>query len=155
MKQAAMAVLATCLLAGCGFPVVTRGNDPPKSVLAEIKPGVTTKATVTKILGSPSSVATFNNNTWYYISQQTQNVAFFKPQLRGEKVVIISFNNQGVVDNVAYRGLRNHEDITPNPNATPAPGREFTILEQLIGNFGRFSAPAPQPGSGPSPTSGP
>ncbi|MGH7073158.1 MAG: outer membrane protein assembly factor BamE [Stellaceae bacterium] len=138
------------LVAACGFPVVTRGNDPPKPTLAQIKPGVTTKAAVTKLLGSPSTIAPFDKNTWYYISEKTQDEAFFKPQLRGEKVVIISFNNQGVVDKVAYRGMKNHEEITPNPNATPAPGREYTIFEQLIGNFGRFSAPTPQPGSGPS-----
>ena len=30
--------------------------------------------------------------------------------------------------------------LTPNPDATPAPGREFTFLEQLIGNFGKFNS---------------
>lgn len=149
-RAAIAAILATALLAGCGFPVDQRGNDPAKSALDQIKPGVTTKAAVTRILGSPSSVATFDNNTWFYISQKTQDEAFFKPQLRGEKVVIISFNDKGVVDNIGYRGLKDHAAIEPNPNATPAPGREFTILEQLIGNFGRFSAPTPQPGGGPS-----
>ena len=137
---AAIALLATGALAGCGPPNDLRGNNPDKRLLAEIKPGVTDKASVTQLLGSPSSVATFDNNTWYYISQETQNVAFFKPRLKDEKVVSISFNDKGVVKQVGYVGLDRHVDVVPNPDATPAPGREFTLLEQLIGNFGRFSA---------------
>jgi outer membrane protein assembly factor BamE (lipoprotein component of BamABCDE complex) len=144
-------------LVACGPPNDLRGNNPDKKLISEIRPGVTDKASVTKLLGSPSSVATFDRNTWYYISQETQDVAFFKPRLKDEKVVSISFNDQGIVNKVAYLGLDDHVDVVPNPNATPAPGREFTILEQLIGNFGRFSnSTAPGEGAGgPSPTSGP
>lgn len=140
-------------LAACGPPNDLRGNDPDKKLLAEIKPGVTDKASVTKLLGSPSSVATFDKNTWYYISQETQDVAFFKPRLKDEKVVSISFNDQGVVRQIAFLDLDNHVEVVPNPDATPAPGREFTLLEQLIGNFGRFSG-TEAGGGGPSPTSG-
>ncbi|HEX4112104.1 MAG TPA: outer membrane protein assembly factor BamE [Stellaceae bacterium] len=150
---ALIALAMTVTLAGCGPPNDLRGNNPDKKVMAEIKPGVTDKVSVTKLLGSPSSVATFDKNTWYYISQETQNVAFFKPRLKDEKVVSISFNDQGIVKQIAYLGMDDHVDVVPNPNATPAPGREFTILEQLIGNFGRFSGTEPTSG-GPSPTSG-
>jgi outer membrane protein assembly factor BamE (lipoprotein component of BamABCDE complex) len=142
-------------LVGCGTPVDLRGNDPDKAAMSAIRPGVTDKASVTKLLGSPSSVATFDPNTWYYISQQTQEIAFFKPTLNDEKVVTISFDAKGVVQRVAYLGMKQHEDVEPNPDATPAPGREFTLLEQLIGNFGRFSAPQGGPeGEGPNPNGG-
>jgi outer membrane protein assembly factor BamE (lipoprotein component of BamABCDE complex) len=142
-------------LVGCGPPVDLRGNDPDKSAMAAIRPGVTDKASVTKLLGSPSSVATFDPNTWYYISEQTQDIAFFKPALRDEKVVTISFDNKGVVQRVAYLGMKQHEDVEPNPDATPAPGREFSVLEQLIGNFGRFSSPqGGGEGGGPNPNTG-
>jgi len=30
-------------------------------------------------------------------------------------------------------------EIEPAPGATPAPGRELTFLEQVIGNVGRFN----------------
>jgi len=151
----AVAALAVAL-AGCTEPIDLRGNDPDKIAMETIKPGVTDKASVTKLLGSPSSVATFDSNTWYYISQKTQEIAFFKPSLRDEKVVSIAFDEKGVVQRVAYLGMKQHEEVVPNPDATPAPGREFTILEQLIGNFGRFAAPqaGSQEGEGPNPTTG-
>ena len=128
------------MLASCGPPVDLRGNAPDKSALADVKPGVTDKASVTKLLGSPSTVATFDANTWYYVSQETKSVAFFKPTLLDQHVVAISFDDKGVVQKIAQLDMKDHEDIAPNPNATPAPGREFTLLEQLIGNFGRFSS---------------
>ncbi|MGH6979893.1 MAG: outer membrane protein assembly factor BamE [Stellaceae bacterium] len=156
IPRAASLALAACLafaLASCGPPDDLRGNNPDKKMMASIKPGVTDKASVTKLLGSPSSIASFDPNTWYYISQETQNVAFFKPRVKDQKVVSISFDKKGVVNKVAYLGINDSVDVVPNADKTPAPGREFTLLEQLIGNFGRFSAPDNSSG-GPSPTSG-
>ncbi len=142
-------------LASCGPPDDLRGNDPDKKAMDSIKPGVTDKASVAKLLGSPSSVASFDPNTWYYISQKTQNVAFFKPRLKDEKVVSISFDKKGIVRKVGYLGMNDHQEIQPDPDFTPAPGREFTILEQLVGNFGRFSAPdSGSSGAGPNPNTG-
>lgn len=146
--------LAAAALAACSIPVDQRGNLPEPQVLAQIKPGETDKATVTRLLGSPSSIAAFDKDTWYYISQKTKNVAFFKPELVDQEVVAIAFNQDGVVRDVSRRGMEDREIITPNPNATPAPGREFSFFEQLIGNFGRFSNGAgigsqSQPGGGP------
>jgi outer membrane protein assembly factor BamE (lipoprotein component of BamABCDE complex) len=153
VAAAAMAAVAT--LAACAPAADLRGNNPDKKLMASIKPGVTDKASVTALLGSPSSVASFDPNTWYYISQKTVDLAFFKPRLEDEKVVLISFDKKGVVQKVAYVGMDAHKEITPDPDKTPAPGREFTILEQLIGNFGRFSAPdSGGNGSGPNPNTG-
>ncbi len=146
---------AAIALAGCGPQVDLRGNAPDKATLGKIQPGVTDKATVTALLGSPSTVAQFDDNTWYYISQRTKDLAFFKPELLDQRVVTITFDDKGLVKKIAYLGLKDHRNIEPNPNATPAPGHEFTLLEQLIGNFGRFSGSAPtdsgstaQPGPG-------
>jgi outer membrane protein assembly factor BamE (lipoprotein component of BamABCDE complex) len=141
--------------AACAPAADLRGNAPDKQTLKDIKPGVTDKASVTQLLGSPSSIATFDTNTWYYISQETVNVAFFKPELTDQHVVAINFDDKGLVTKIALLDMKDREIIEPNPKATPAPGREFTILEQLVGNFGRFAAPSPantggtsQPGPG-------
>lgn len=139
-------------LAACNVPVDPRGNLPTPEQLSQIKPGVTDKPTVTRILGSPSSVAEFNADTWYYISQKTKEVAFFKPELLDQEVVAIDFDKDGVVRDVRHRGMNDRVAVVPNPNATPAPGREFGFWEQLIGNFGRFGGAGGnpvQPGGGP------
>lgn len=139
LRQVLIAATAALALAGCSVPVDQRGNLPQQSSLAEIKPGVTDKATVTRLLGSPSSIAAFQGDTWYYISQKTQEVAFFKPELVDQEVVAVDFDKDGIVRDVRRKGMEDRQVVTPNPRATPAPGREFSFIEQLIGNFGRFS----------------
>ena len=120
-------------------PADPRGNAPTEAQLAQIQPGTTDKANATRILGSPSSVAVFDADTWYYISQKTKTVAFFTPELVDQEVVIIEFDKDGVVRDVRHRGMNDRVAVSPNPNETPAKGREFTFWEQLIGNFGKFS----------------
>jgi outer membrane protein assembly factor BamE (lipoprotein component of BamABCDE complex) len=134
------ALAATVLaLAGCSNPVDQHGNLPDADKLAQIKPGSTDKATVTQLLGSPSTVAAFDANTWYYISQKTRVLVLNPPEVLDQQVLAIDFDDKGVVRDVEHRAMADGAAISPNPNATPAPGREFTFLEQLIGNFGKFT----------------
>src|SRR6185437_4416551 len=53
-------------LAACSPTLDQRGNLPDPEKLAEIQPGVKTKDEVTKLLGTPSAVGTFDSKTWYY-----------------------------------------------------------------------------------------
>jgi outer membrane protein assembly factor BamE (lipoprotein component of BamABCDE complex) len=134
-----VAGLAAALsLAACQATVDQRGNLPDTSDLTQIKPGKTDKTTVTRLLGTPSSVAAFDSDTWYYISQKTKNVAFFKPEMLDQEVVAIHFDKDGIVKSIDHKTLQDAEAITPDPNATPTRGRTFSVIEQFLGNFGRF-----------------
>ena len=130
---------AALVLAGCAISVDQRGKLPDPDRVAEVQPGKTTKEQVVKILGSPSSSSTFDDNTWYYISRKTKQVAFFKPEVLDQQVFVVNFDDKGVVKNRDHKTLADGAAITPAPGATPSPGREMTFLEQLIGNVGRFS----------------
>ena len=105
--------LLTATLAGCNNPIEQRGNLPPQEAVAQIKPGSTDKETVTRLLGSPSSVAAFDDSTWYYMSQKTKTVAFFKPETLDQEVLAITFDKDGVVKDVKKLGLsaRAHDRI--------------------------------------------
>lgn len=155
LRVALLAGFAVAALSSCSVPIDQRGNLPQAEALQQVKPGVTDKATVTRLLGSPSSIAAFDSETWYYISQKTKEIAFFKPELLDQEVVAIDFDKDGIVRDVRRRGLDDRQAVSPNPRATPAPGREFSFIEQLIGNFGRFSnTPDRSPGTVAGPGSG-
>jgi len=136
-------LFAVCLgltaLTACSIPTTQRGNLPKPEALQQIKPGVSDKETVARLLGTPSTTAAFDGNVWYYISRETKQVAFLDPRVLDQQVVVVNFDDKGVVTAVDHKGLSDAQAVTPNPNATPAPGREFTFLEQLIGNFGKFN----------------
>jgi len=150
MSHRATAFLALALLGGsltaCGYAVEQRGNAPPDTLVAQIQPGTTDKQTVTQLLGSPSSVAAFDDSTWYYISQKSQAIAFFKPETLDQKVLAISFDQKGVVRDVKKVGMEARNELQPVERTTPAPGKELTFFEQLIGNFGRFNSQNHGPG---------
>jgi outer membrane protein assembly factor BamE (lipoprotein component of BamABCDE complex) len=133
----------------CAPAVDQRGNLPNPDKLAEIHAGSTTKDEVAKILGTPSSVSVFNNDkSWYYISRRTSQTAFFEPDVLDQQVYVVNFDDQGVVKAVDHKALEDGKEITPVARATPAPGRELSFLEQLIGNLGKFNGSSGGGGSG-------
>jgi len=132
-------VLAATGLGACVATVDQRGNLPEPDKFAQIRPGTTTREQVAKILGTPSSTGVFDDKNWYYISRRTKRVAFFDADVLDQQVYIVNFDAGGVVPGVDHKDLQDGRDIEPAPGATPAPGRELTFLEQVLGNIGRFN----------------
>ncbi len=125
-------------LSACGSRLNTRGNllDPDR--LADIRPGELSRDEVAEILGSPSSVTPFGSDTWYYISQRTETFAFFSPVVVERQIVMISFSKDGKVIKVDTLGLDQGMTIDPIERTTPTHGNKLTVIEQLVGNLGRF-----------------
>ncbi|MDB5456922.1 MAG: SmpA/OmlA domain protein [Caulobacter sp.] len=135
----AAAVIGLAAVAGGCTPLTSySGFQAIEARPADMKVGVDSKSTVTEKLGSPSASSTFDNNTWYYISQTTDRIAFYKPRVVKRDVVAISFAKEDekvlAVNNYT---LKDGKVIAFNGRETPTRGREMTILEQLLGNVGR------------------
>jgi outer membrane protein assembly factor BamE (lipoprotein component of BamABCDE complex) len=132
-------VAAIGLAAGCTKTVDLRGNLPPADQLALIKVGTTTRDEVQTYLGTPSNVTPFGDETWHYISSTTEQEAFFKPELVERKVITVVFDRAGIVRAMETKGLADGKDVTPVDRETPTAGKDLNLLQQLIGNVGRFS----------------
>lgn len=137
-------ILAAALLGAavtaCAPTLATRGNMTDPDAVAQIKTGSTTRDQVAGLLGTPTSVGTFDQKVWYYIGQKTEKTAFFKPDVLERRVVVVHFNDSGVVSDVKTLDQNQGQDIEMVERTTPTHGREMGFLEQMIGNFGRFSA---------------
>ncbi len=127
-------------VSACSPSVATRGNLTDPDRLAEIKAGESRRDDVAGILGTPTSVGTFDPNVWYYIGQKTEKIAFFQPSVLERRVVIVHFDDAGVVREIKQLDESNAQDIEVVDRATPTAGREMGFLEQMLGNVGRFSA---------------
>ena len=149
-------LLVTALAAGltaCTGRVDTRGNLADPEVASQITPGESTRGTVEDLLGSPTTIATFNDQTWYYIGRKTEKFAFFEPEVLEQQVVAIHLDPSGVVDDVKIYGPADAREIELVDRATPTAGKELSVLQQIFGNLGRFNTdggPA-TPGRLPSP----
>jgi outer membrane protein assembly factor BamE (lipoprotein component of BamABCDE complex) len=138
------------ILTACVSRVETSGNLPEPTLVGEIKPGKVNRDDVRELLGSPSAVATFDEEHWYYISQRVETFAFFEPEVMERNILIIKFNDQGVVSAVDRRTLDDAREIEIVDRETPTTGSELTLLQQLFGNIGRF--PGQVGGAGPAGT---
>lgn len=122
-------------------PVVDlRGNLPAPERLAEVKPGHFTKDDVTALLGTPASTSVFGDDRWYYISSKIETVAFFKPEELEREVVVIDFDHTGTVTDIRKLTLQDGQDVTMVARETPSAGRDLSVLEQLLGNVGKFNS---------------
>ena len=108
-------------LGACGVRVESRGNLLDPELVANIADGGISKAEISEILGSPSSVNTFGKETWYYIGERTETFAFFAPEVKERQVLIIKFDDKG-----AMQSLR-HKDLTD--------GRQLAHVERLTPTF--------------------
>jgi outer membrane protein assembly factor BamE (lipoprotein component of BamABCDE complex) len=137
-RRLAVAALALAA-ASCTGRVDTRGNLADPEVVSQITPGESTRGTVEDLLGSPTTVATFNDQTWYYIGRKTEKFAFFEPEVLEQQVVAVHFDPDGVVDDVKIYGPEAAREIELVDRTTPTAGKELSVLQQLFGNLGRFN----------------
>ena len=129
---------AAILLVGCQGRIDVRGNLPDPDLLQDVEIGHITKNEIVELLGSPSSISPFSDDTWYYISERTKTVAFFEPEILKRKVIVITFDQSGVARELKSYGIEDARRIQMVERKTPTAGRELTILKQLFGNIGRF-----------------
>lgn len=139
-RPALAALLLTGLAAGACAPIVNQhGNQIASDKLAEIRPGSTTRDEVQRILGTPSTLSTFNDRSWYYVSRRTSQTAFFAPKTEEQETVAVDFDPSGVVAGVRQFDLRDSQPVEHVARQTPSVGKELSFVEQLIGNIGKFN----------------
>jgi len=136
-----MAMLVAAATATSCSPITdTRGNMPLKEVVKTIEKGKQNQDQIVSILGSPSTKATFGKQEiWYYIGERTETVAFFEPKLLERKILVIKFDDGGVVEGVTSYEASAGKHVKLVDRVTPTKGKEIGVLEQLIGNVGRFA----------------
>ena len=142
LAYAALASAAVMATGACAPVTAYHGFQAVEANPKEVQVGVDSKSTVSERLGSPSAVASFEPNVWYYISEVTDQVAFRRPVTKKRDVVAIAFAKaDDRVEKVDMYTLKDGRIVSYNGRATPTRGREMTVLEQLLGNVGRQFIP--------------
>lgn len=139
VRAGVAAAAAALVLAACEPGVDVRGNLPEPETVASIQPGVHGRQDVIDMLGSPSTISTFEDKEWYYIGSKTQQFAFLDPEVLERSVLVVSFADGGLVADTKLYTLEDGRVVDPVDRITPTEGRELTILQQFFGNIGRFN----------------
>ena len=132
------------LLAGCAGEVNTHGDIVQDDRLVRIIPHQHSQRDVLAILGSPSTLSVLDGEAWYYIGDRRESLAFFKPELLERDTVVVSFDGSGMVTAVEKSSVDEENKIEVVERETPAHGSDLSMVEQFLGNIGRFNTEAPQ-----------
>lgn len=151
----ALIAAAVALTPGCSRIKTNQGYIVDEALFTAIQPGVDNRDSVQKTLGRPTFTAQFDNREWYYVSRNTEQLAFMTPRAKEQSILIVTFDAAGTVAGVQRRGLEKTADINPEGDKTPTLGRETGLFEDLFGNIGRFGGAGGGAGDAPAGRDGP
>ncbi len=120
----ALLCIAPLALAGCSVfsPIPqNRGSLIEKDDYSQLVPGTSTRNDVTDILGSPTAHATFDDNTWIYISMVTVPQPLGFPRVTKQNVLVLAFDNGGVLRRLDTLHRKNGYDVGMVGETTPTP----------------------------------
>ena len=131
----ALALAATGCTIGENFQ---HGYLVDERAVAQVTPGKSAEQ-VLQILGTPSTVSTVGNKSWYYISQNTRRtVLFLGDSLEDQRVTAVYFNGGFKVERVALYGLQDGKVFDFISRTTPTSGGEQAFLGQLFRGLTKF-----------------
>ena len=148
VAKLAVAFLGLGLLAGCASIRETHGFVLDEQLTKSVQAGVDNKDSVTKMLGRPTFTGQFSENDWYYISQNTRQIAFGRPTIKKETVLHIRFDAAGTVAAVETTDEKRIASVDPMGGKTPTLGHKKSLLEEIFGNISSISQPG-LPGASP------
>jgi len=150
-KQNLFLLIASILLiSACSPTVAQRGNMLEDYQVEDITAGESKRSDVLRALGSPTTKSTFDPTVWYYIGQETEKRGIFDPKVTKERVFLVAFDPEGTLEAVEEID-RERINIPYVRTKTPTHGNETTIVQEFLGNLGKFN---PQQQAGSAATSG-
>ncbi len=129
---------ASALLCACSPTVAQRGNMLENYQLERIEAGKSTRSDVLRLVGSPTTVAPFNEDIWYYIGQETEKRGILDPKVTKERIIAVTFSKDGLVESIndVDNGRIN---IPIARDSTPTHGNETSFTREFFGNLGKFN----------------
>ena len=96
------------------------------------------KNDILKLLGSPSTKSTFDNNLWIYIERKIDNsymVKFGKEKIVVNNVLLLEINNMGLLEKKEFLDLNNMEDIKFSTLETNSDYNKKTFLYDFLSSM--------------------
>jgi outer membrane protein assembly factor BamE (lipoprotein component of BamABCDE complex) len=141
--------------AACTPITAYQGYQPIDVKPADIKVSDDSKQTVRTKLGSPTTIATFEPNIWYYANQITDQFGAYAPRTRSREIVAISFDKDSEkVTAVNILTTKDGRVIAFNKKETPTTGQQLSMFDQLLSNLGTNLLPRQEDDPGQRPGQG-
>lgn len=136
----ALAGVALMALGACSPIYENHGYIPTDLELAAITVGTSTQADVTEAIGRPAATGVLEGSGWYYVGSRWKRTGMRAAQEIDRQVVVVRFNEAGVLENVERFGLERGEVVVLSRRVTDSGIKGVGLLRQLLGNLGRLDA---------------
>ncbi|MFD0858162.1 outer membrane protein assembly factor BamE [Roseovarius aquimarinus] len=134
-----LGLVGVMALAGCQATYQNHGYVPPEEDLMQLAPGVDTRATVDDVIGAPSASGMLSEGDYYYVRSRVKHFGAFRPEVIERQVLAISFDQQGVVQNIERFDLRDGNIVPLTRRVTDNSVQDKGFLRQMLGNIGNIN----------------
>ena len=129
-------------VSACSPTITTHGNMLSKHKIAAITPMASTRSGVERVWGPPTVVSPFDNKVWYYIGETNSRRGVFEHEVEKRQIVKVVFNEEDTVVSVSQVNPDLGREITMVDRKTPSAGKDYTVVQQFVGNLDKFNKPA-------------
>tara|TARA_B100001027_G_C16238621_1_gene318222 strand:- start:193 stop:654 length:462 start_codon:yes stop_codon:yes gene_type:complete len=95
----------------------------------------TNKNDIMELLGPPSVISTFDNNTWIYLERKEVSSTIFKlgnKKLIKNNVLVVKLNNSGILENKDFFDLNKMNSLDFNENITLSRYQKDSFVYNLL-----------------------
>ncbi len=140
MSKNFFVIIILALLSSCISRLEKHGYMFDLSDHEKLQEGVTSKERVLKIMGSPTLVSELGDDeTWIYYSENIEHFLFFKPNTEEREVLILSFNDGGVIYDLRKINLNDeNKNLNFATNYTKIDDHEAHLFKSFVGNVGQI-----------------
>ena len=138
LSAAGLALIVSLGVAGCSPTFRNHGYVPPEEDLAELVVGIDTRASVEDLVGPPTAGGVLEGGDYFYIRSKVRTFGPRRPQVVERQVLAITFDAEGVLQNIERFGLEDGRVVALSRRVTESGVTDTTFLRQLLGNIGRI-----------------
>lgn len=137
-------VISTLLIMGISLSACVRTEETQGYRVnlidpAKLQVGKSNQMDVMRELGSPSITSQFGEPTWYYTGTTMLKATVADHLVSNHRVLEVKFTEEGVVSSIKEYTEDDIVAIKTSSDFTPTEGKSLTIMEQFLGNVGKFN----------------
>lgn len=133
-----LAIIA--VLSACSATYRNHGYAPSEEELSFVVVGVDTRDTVAAAFGKPGAAGLLTEGGWYYVQSRFKSFGPRKPEEIERELLAVSFDEDGVVENIERFGLEDGRVVVLSRRVTDSNIKGVSFIRQLLGSIGRVNA---------------
>ena len=131
-------LIIVTITVSCNKKIINTGYHLEKSKIQEVKISHTTEQNIINRLGRPTTQSIFGPKTYFYMEQKYQQFGFWKPRLIEQMITAFEFDSRNFLVKIGYYHISDARNIQYDHDHILIKGNKMPILEQLIGNVGKY-----------------